>query len=118
MPRKPDFDTLDEVIHYHIGMWYASMERDPSLGADVESRYQEAQTVDQSYREYLQRFRKEWVSEESLERVRINLEYLTKVFSTYEGKKALLEKQARLAGVTFQKLADRKRLSEAIRNNQ
>lgn len=116
MPRKPDFDTLDQVIHYHIGLWYGAIERDPKIGETLEGKYAEAVILDKSYRDYLERFHPEWVTPDSLEQFQINLDYLTYVFTRTKQKQEAHEKQEKLMEHTMQKMAERQQLSQAIKN--
>lgn len=84
MPRPPKLNTLQDLIHYFLSHYYIMRERNQGIRYDHKRHYSKTLTIEKNYHLELERRYPQWNAEEARRELRVNIDFLTGVFTQQE----------------------------------
>jgi hypothetical protein len=92
--KRPEFQTIQDNIQYHVSVYYVARERHPNISSNLERHINLFLKVEKDFHKHLSRYYPEWDNEENRGKLREQVDFLTQIFTRQKKEQ---ENKARLA---------------------
>lgn len=105
--RKPNHETAEDLLHWHIGLYYRMLQDNVGIRNDPKAHEEQIMQIDAEYRKDLARRFPDWDTEDIRERFMVNIEFLTQFQAKKKQEEARSQERQALSEIAIKKIKDR-----------